>query len=745
MENRFLLTLDFKRRTIRNINFVQNNVGTSVIEFSIVDGGQTTGPDGQLTGGNVVDITGQAISIAFLKPDKTIVIQDETTGVSILDAPNGKLECVLMSNTLAAAGVIKAEISFSKDGNKLSTTQFNFTCSSSLDNGDGILSSNLVPFVDAKVVEWQAEFDVITAQYETATTQNTDIEIVAARGGEVNLGARLDAADASFSTYKAQTANNIKLNSILNYGGNPDGITPVDTAWNNAKTKGTVYFPQNTTGNAQYYFTNQPSLNEVIIHADAGVILSFPTTNVTTFRDVVFTDDIIIYSRDRDNYANVLKNDYSKSAYMYSMDNDIDIGIKKLTLVDDGAVRKKIVWNGDSLPADKSDVDTSEITLIDGFYQVSNTAQVTNLSKWYVTSLPIELNTVLNCLIKPRYIETQGGARLGVYFGDNLYNFINHIDYAGNIYGWKMENGIWATIPPNLTYKDLLTPAYKDINSIQISIRAITQRKFDMFINGVLVASTELEFDCKEFGFALLTSNNVNSGINNFTWGEITKGYARKVNSGNTFNAIAFGDSITFGADSSISWPNALKNIVEGQYGINKFEINNQGVGGHKAANQLAIMQGIDLTSYDTVFILIGTNDIGVTPITDFELQVQSMIDLANGKRVIIGIPPMFITSVLTGGGIEMTSYTKGAPYRNSLLKLIAQNNVYLADTLSEIGRIGVDNTLTYVLRDNLHPQTWGYQMLARCFARTFLTAINQYATMEEIVESVLKKYSIIP
>ena len=141
-ENRFLLTLDLKAKTIRSINFVQNNVGTSVLELAIVDGGQVTDPaTGLLTGGNAVDITDQVVSIAFLKPDNTLVIQDITTGVSILGDPLlGKVQCILMSNTLAAAGVVKAEVSFSKDGNKLSTTQFSFTVSGSLDRSmaDGV-------------------------------------------------------------------------------------------------------------------------------------------------------------------------------------------------------------------------------------------------------------------------------------------------------------------------------------------------------------------------------------------------------------------------------------------------------------------------------------------------------------------------------------------------------------------------------------------------------------------------------
>jgi len=240
MENRFLLTLDFKLKTTRSISFVQNNVGTSVLEISVVDGGQVTDPaTGLLTGGNVIDITGQTISLAFLKPDNTLVIQDETTGVAILDALVGKLECILLSNTLAATGVIKAEVSFSKDGNKLSTTQFNFTVSKSLDNGSGVLSSNQIPIIEAQIEEWQTEFDageviradmftasegervaefeVIKAQYAASIADQTSLEVVAARSGEVDLPTKITKMDTTVSSLQAETATQTRA-VRLNYG-----------------------------------------------------------------------------------------------------------------------------------------------------------------------------------------------------------------------------------------------------------------------------------------------------------------------------------------------------------------------------------------------------------------------------------------------------------------------------------------------------------------------------------------------
>ena len=138
MENRYKASLDFKQRNSAPIAiFVQNDVDGNVIEFTILDGGRP------------MDITGQTVSIAFLKGDSTLVIQDITTGVTVLNGINGIVECVLKSQTLAAVGTCKGVISFSLAGKKLSSSQFTFTVGASLDNGSGLISANVVPALDA--------------------------------------------------------------------------------------------------------------------------------------------------------------------------------------------------------------------------------------------------------------------------------------------------------------------------------------------------------------------------------------------------------------------------------------------------------------------------------------------------------------------------------------------------------------------------------------------------------------------
>lgn len=185
MENRYKITLDFKQRSNTNINFIQNDIDTSALEFTIADGGQ------------VVDITGQTISIAFLKSDNTIVIQDSTSGVTILDGPNGKLECILRSNTLAYVGIVRAEISFSLDGKKLSTAQFVFNVASSIDNGQGILSTNEIPLLDAKIAE--------------ATEKIAELDTAMVGVSEATDAANTAAADANSSEEVRQTDESARV------------------------------------------------------------------------------------------------------------------------------------------------------------------------------------------------------------------------------------------------------------------------------------------------------------------------------------------------------------------------------------------------------------------------------------------------------------------------------------------------------------------------------------------------------
>lgn len=152
MENRYKISYDIKRYTITNIKFKQGDVDSSVLEISLFDDGVP------------VDISGENIEFRFLKPDKTIVYQDFSNGVTILDATKGRVSCVLKSNTLAVPGIVKCEIHRGKDNKQLTTPTFNFLVESSIGE-DGIKSTNYIKLIDSKLIDWQSQIDSIQSDY----------------------------------------------------------------------------------------------------------------------------------------------------------------------------------------------------------------------------------------------------------------------------------------------------------------------------------------------------------------------------------------------------------------------------------------------------------------------------------------------------------------------------------------------------------------------------------------------------
>ena len=184
MENRYKISFDIKTSSINDISFKQGDIESSVIEVSLTDGILP------------VNITDEVIEFRFLKADETIVFQDISTGVSVIDAVTGKFQCILKLDTLSAPGILKCEIYRSLNGKSLTTQSFNLTVNSSIGE-EGLISNNYIGAIET-----------IKANYEIATHENTDVEIVDARAGNINLGARLNLADASLAKKAKQLGKN---------------------------------------------------------------------------------------------------------------------------------------------------------------------------------------------------------------------------------------------------------------------------------------------------------------------------------------------------------------------------------------------------------------------------------------------------------------------------------------------------------------------------------------------------------
>jgi lysophospholipase L1-like esterase len=164
-------------------------------------------------------------------------------------------------------------------------------------------------------------------------------------------------------------------------------------------------------------------------------------------------------------------------------------------------------------------------------------------------------------------------------------------------------------------------------------------------------------------------------------------------------------------------YPDVLKIMLEGQEGIGSIDFSdgdNFGVSGDKAADQYADMQAADLTAYDIVCVMVGTNDIVAS--TSPSAFAATMEDIANeivgaGAIPVFGIPPLFST----------TNSHRGGEYRAIIARLCADNGYAFADA---VGEVGSDYIGMFV--DDIHPGHLGSLAIARAFARAIVSTRRQ-------------------
>jgi lysophospholipase L1-like esterase len=541
---------------------------------------------------------------------------------------------------------------------------------------------------------------------------NSNAEIVDARGGFPLLRERLD----DVTTSLAERAQQIGVN-VLDYGAVADGFTACDTATTNAQTAAKnkkIFFPQNSTNNAVYYFTSKPSLDGYVISSDPGVKLSFPDTNFFSFKNVTFSTDIQIISRDRNNIGIQLKSDISKIIYQ-SLSDLGDYGVTSYTNVlqsDLTFIRRytnntttadlstKVFYNGGKIYFDKTQLDFSTNYL--------NCVELTpTIGTLYTAVFDIETTVT-------------SGYRAGIVIAsaDNTYTLVSCDSVNKYWIGTCTGTNTWA----DTNFATTPSGAYTIYNNVSVmfSFRQIDADNVDIFINGMFVTRVN-KTAISKIGFCY----NSQSNLDLMYIQDIVKSSVKKMSYGNDLNIAVFGDSITYGEGANLSWADFLPQILEGKRGIAQVKITNNAHSGDTSTAQWNVMNPLSLTDYNLVLVMVGTNDIqGSVTLSTYETNLTNMINKikAAGAIPIFGIPPMFTSTAETGYGYNTSNYNKGAVYRSTVMRVCATNNVIIADVQSDLGRIGADNVQ---LRDNLHPQTRGQVMISRCFARSILKAIT--------------------
>lgn len=133
----FDIMLDIKKsKKIEDIEVVQKDYESNILNISIVEGFEP------------YNLSGLNVEIAFAKPDGTTVLQDEENGVIIEDPAEGKIRCILNTNTIAASGKVFAEVRILQDLRLLTTARFDFFVRRAIVNDETIESTNEFPILN---------------------------------------------------------------------------------------------------------------------------------------------------------------------------------------------------------------------------------------------------------------------------------------------------------------------------------------------------------------------------------------------------------------------------------------------------------------------------------------------------------------------------------------------------------------------------------------------------------------------
>lgn len=506
--------------------------------------------------------------------------------------------------------------------------------------------------------------------------------------------------------------------SIIGEGGNYDGVTDNLTAFNNAKTKvgskGTIFFPQNPTGNAVYYFSANPAMTGLTIDADEGVVLSFPSTNSARFSGITFQKDIKIQSRDRNNTGALL---------------DINSNEWLAPLVAGDILRQVGIQNAIAMDAttfEKKQYNTQNDTISVGVATLTSSRQVdwslnllgtTNAGLIDVVQFPVQLGKEYLTSFKSSANNTNGRGGILLNSGGEWVLFSLGVNSTKQWFlGTKRVGVSWSEISGT-------TPsgAYTVQGAAQpiLSVRVVSLTEAEFYVNGVLMTRYNTNGGFIQqvgFGWNGAANNTASLSLFNFVQGDVP---AKPT--GKNLKLSIYGDSISFGEGSNLPWTDLLKYSLRGLNGIASISITNNAVSGEKASQQLSRLQTNGVVGFDYTLVMVGTNDIQAQ--TPYETYRQNLLDIiakirTDGSVPIIGVPPMFIDSGSTGYGFNTSNYGQGGVHRSIVFQVCAEQGVTIADVMTDFGRIDPTNVQ---LRDNIHPTSFADTFIARTFARAIL------------------------
>lgn len=557
------------------------------------------------------------------------------------------------------------------------------------------------------------------------------------RGLKANLPS-LGIGEPAFCTdtkefYVGDGSKNISIDekcfyNILNFGGNADGVTPNDSAFTTVKAKGKIYFPQNSAKNAKYYFTDTPTLDNLEILADDGVILSLPN-NFYNYKSTKFGNEIAIESRDRlGTDVKMFKNTNATYYALSGGDIDPDFGEKNIFNIAASDIHT-YAYNGGTAVRNAD----SEMTISDNMYTITSPSGV--YGDHYFVSIVPKIGIKYDALYK--FTTHDLIDYVGVMLFDKTTGAVHKYALEANAFtnGEYIPGGTYSESSVNTRMKNKMTDnKWYWLISMVVSFRLVDKRKFEFYINDVLVDIISTGFDIKMGGFLLEGKTGSDTKVGKITGSRV---YRNMIS--DSLNIAYFGDSISQG-NSSLGYTDILKDILVGKAGVNKISFDNFAIGGQNSTQQLAVMQTKDLSSYDVVCILIGTNDfLEAVSTTTFYNNIVAMLQLAitAKNRVVIGLTPPSMSYTNTEIGWAFYNSEFAAEY-NQLIRVAVgsfnSDKIVIAETTAEIGRLSNDNW-TEVIHDNIHYKMFGEIILARAFARGILKLYSNKKEENDILD----------
>jgi lysophospholipase L1-like esterase len=572
--------------------------------------------------------------------------------------------------------------------------------------------------LNANFDDIEQDFQDVDARIDNivANAGSSNTEIVDARYDSVNnvtyptLKDRLDTHADEIGILNSRS----NMVSVTEYGAVGDGTTDCLNAFNQAKTvasskKIPIYFPQNATGNAVYYFSSNPSLGGLRIYADKGVTLSFATTNYLSFKDVEFLTPVNIVSRDRNNTGKQEINSNIPKWLLPLSGVSEQMGMNDVQAVD------LSTWTKTKYDT-RVDTQTSHTygTTSGGDYTIA-TGSISGGDTVASVVHAVETDAVLNMEYSAWFNHDTGRVGITAKF-DNGWALFSTENSTGKIFiGKRPLGGSWSEFEVIINGA---TNAYRNSNKrgIQLSCRVI-ENALEVYINGAYADTIKGLGAVKKVGFGINGAAAVGGTIDPTIKYAIC-GYSPKRPKGRHLKIAVYGDSISYGEGANLDWPSLLVDALKAIPQFSRIELRNSAVSGHKASQQLSILNTEGVSGYNYTLVMVGTNDIQAqTPINTYK---QNLIDIitkirADGSQPILGVPPVFIDSASTGYGFNTSNYDKGAEYRAVVYRVCAEQGVPVADVMSYIGLVDPLNT---IYRDNIHPQSFANTYIAQCFAR---------------------------